>query len=568
MANVPPERQRLIYRAQALQDGQKVNEKIKDNDQTIHLIIKAEEPQPSTQGPSAHAHSASGPSNNQGATTHPVQQGNIQINPAGPMPPWVQNIFQSLGNIPGVVGAGGQPGVPMQMQFVHGTINQPPGGQPFIQVARHPTGPGGPSPAVHQQRSPNGQQEHINIHHHAQNHPHVAQNIPPGQHVRIVQRPNGQRIMILPQPNVPGGQVNPQMAPNTTTASVSNPAGHPGSIPASNTIIRPGVSATRAHTEPSTHSTHAAHSSHSTNASVLPQLPVNTLHDIGELIARSYGSRVAFPGPVMPPSGLPSNSITTLGVYLNNLSFQITRFLPLMSRASALMSREPTMTGASDRREAEELIQQTAQILFLIEQGITPLHGMLDQVHLGAAPGGFSIGHTQNPASSVYSHSMAEEHRPNPISHPVATTNTGTRPAESTRMEEERPPSQEENKSQEPRPVSSSTGATRPSSEGPRINQEHLMMMMNNPAFTQVKLKDLAVNAIQDKKEIDESILIEVLGSLPVGSVMAVMMGQIEAITERRLEIKEGIRQAMEARRLTCNFLKETLCDFFVSESI
>ena len=61
----------------------------------------------------------------------------------------------------------------------------------------------------------------------------------------------------------------------------------------------------------------------------LPHIHIN---NIGGVINNLMGGNANFPGPVLPQSGLPKNSLTLLGSYLDSYQFQILRLLPFISR--------------------------------------------------------------------------------------------------------------------------------------------------------------------------------------------------------------------------------------------
>ena len=56
------------------------------------------------------------------------------------------------------------------------------------------------------------------------------------------------------------------------------------------------------------------------------------MHNIGGIVNNLMGVNTSFPGPVLPQSGLPRNSLTLLGSYLYAYQFQILRLLPFVSR--------------------------------------------------------------------------------------------------------------------------------------------------------------------------------------------------------------------------------------------
>jgi len=71
-----------------------------------------------------------------------------------------------------------------------------------------------------------------------------------------------------------------------------------------------------------------------------------------------HGPHAGFPGPQMPNINRAyntRNSLTSMGVFLSNLSINLQRLIPFISRLGDLLQRENLLTTRNDRIETQNL---------------------------------------------------------------------------------------------------------------------------------------------------------------------------------------------------------------------
>jgi hypothetical protein len=75
------------------------------------------------------------------------------------------------------------------------------------------------------------------------------------------------------------------------------------------------------------------------------------------------GENSEFPGPTMPALPFNRTPILLLGSYLCNLTNQIQRLLPFMTRTGDLMQRESLITGSEERISTADMANTVGEAL-------------------------------------------------------------------------------------------------------------------------------------------------------------------------------------------------------------
>lgn len=79
-----------------------------------------------------------------------------------------------------------------------------------------------------------------------------------------------------------------------------------------------------------------------------------------------HGPQAGFPGPQMPNINRAynnRNSLTSMGVFLSNLSINMQRLIPFISRLGDLLQRESLLNTRADRIETQNLANNTGRAL-------------------------------------------------------------------------------------------------------------------------------------------------------------------------------------------------------------
>ena len=75
------------------------------------------------------------------------------------------------------------------------------------------------------------------------------------------------------------------------------------------------------------------------------------------------GPQTAFPGPPLPSTGLPRNSMTNVGTFLYNYTLQLQQLVPFMEKVSLLMQNEYFMLNPVDRSDTQYLANLVGEAL-------------------------------------------------------------------------------------------------------------------------------------------------------------------------------------------------------------
>lgn len=123
------------------------------------------------------------------------------------------------------------------------------------------------------------------------------------------------------------------------------------------------------------------------------------------------GYNSSFPGPVMPPTGLPRNSLVMLGGFLYAYQFQMLRLIPFLSRLADLLQRESQMTSPQDRLQTQMLANQIGKALNEISLATTPVVDLFKNLTIGERPGEYIITQPRRNVQQPHTHTHIHTHQ-------------------------------------------------------------------------------------------------------------------------------------------------------------
>ena len=112
---------------------------------------------------------------------------------------------------------------------------------------------------------------------------------------------------------------------------------------------------------------------------------------IGAIVNALMGPGAGFPEPLMPPLNLPRNSLTSIGVYLHNYQFQLTRLVPFISRLADLLQREALVATPRERIQMQVMAHHVGQALHEIVYATAPIAHLVRDIQIGEEPGSFRM---------------------------------------------------------------------------------------------------------------------------------------------------------------------------------
>lgn len=116
-----------------------------------------------------------------------------------------------------------------------------------------------------------------------------------------------------------------------------------------------------------------------------------------------------FPGPPLPPNGLPRNPLTMLGNFLSNLQFAFSRLNPYMYRAGELLQRERNMSNPLDRAETQQLTNQIGIAMEELGRALILSSHLYRNLRIGEVPGAFRIANQPHPDFAELNNAFIEE---------------------------------------------------------------------------------------------------------------------------------------------------------------
>lgn len=103
------------------------------------------------------------------------------------------------------------------------------------------------------------------------------------------------------------------------------------------------------------------------------------------------GPQAIFPGPIMPQLPFDRNTVVQLGSYLSNLSFNLQRLAPLMTRCGDLMQRESILVNPRDRQLTTDMANTLGLALEEVARSTGSVAHFYRGLHLNQAPGTGSL---------------------------------------------------------------------------------------------------------------------------------------------------------------------------------
>lgn len=378
--NIPTHRQRLIFKSRLLKDDQKLSDYITKDDEVIHLMAMTEDQARSRSGTQRDAQANQSTQNNQAPPPNPF----AGFGSGGAGDPFA-NMFGMFGNLMQGLnrpGATGQPQMSAQTIDLANILN------PQSSASRAPA-------------SNSSAQSRTGAHRNPVEGTFIEQfSSGPARVIRITSR-SGSR----------GRRANR----NTASSNAEENKDQNVSTPQSTA------------TQQTTSTRRASHRS-------VINLPHEYLHNANMSMNQMMGPGSMFPGPPLPPNGIPRTASVVLGSYLEHLQFTLSRLLPFIWRSGEILQREQHMVNSLDRADAQSMINQTGRVMEQCARALLLSAHYFRDFRIGEAPGEFRVENRPHPDFSQlvddFNNSQNNEEGASGASRDLPRTTIRTTPSE------------------------------------------------------------------------------------------------------------------------------------------